>query len=106
MPKYLVAGSYTREGVAGILAKGGSSRRDAAAAAVSSLGGQLEWLYFAFGDRDIVLIVDVPNDEAAAAVSMTVNASGAVTIKTTPLLTPEQVDEAARRSVEYRPPGS
>ena len=91
---------------AGILAKGGSSRRDAAAAAVASLGGQLECLYFAFGDRDIVLIVDVPNDEAAAAVSMTVNASGAVTIKTTPLLTPEQVDEAARRSVEYRPPGS
>jgi uncharacterized protein with GYD domain len=106
MPKYLVEGSYTREGVAGVMAKGGSSRRDAAAETVATLGGRLECLYFAFGDRDVILIVDVPDDEAAAAVSMAVNASGAVVIKTTPLLTPEQLDAAAKRSVEYRPPGS
>jgi uncharacterized protein with GYD domain len=105
MPKYLIEGSYTREGVGGILAQGGSARRDAAAAAVASVGGQLESFYFAFGERDVFAIADVPDDEAAAALAMTVGASGALAMKTTVLLTPEQVDEAVKRSVEYRPPG-
>ena len=106
MPKYLVEASYTREGVAGVLANGGSSRRDAVSDTVAGLGGQLECFYFGFGDRDAFVIVDVPDNEAAAAVAMTVNASGGAVVKTTVLLTPEQVDEAAKRSVDYRAPGS
>jgi uncharacterized protein with GYD domain len=70
------------------------------------LGGQLESFYFGFGDRDAYVILDVPDDEAAAAVAMTVNAAGGATVRTTVLLTPEQVDEAAKRSVDYRAPGS
>jgi uncharacterized protein with GYD domain len=106
MPKFLIEASYTREGVAGVLAKGGSSRRAAVADAVAGLGGQLECFYFGFGDRDAWVIVDAPDNEAAAAVAMTVNAAGGAVVKTTVLLTPEQVDEAANRSVDYRPPGS
>jgi uncharacterized protein with GYD domain len=106
MAKYLVEASYTREGVAGVQAKGGSSRRDAIAAMAEGLGGQLESFYFGFGDRDAVVVVDLPDNEAAAAVALAVNTSGAATVKTTVLLTPEQVDEAAKRSVDYRPPGS
>jgi uncharacterized protein with GYD domain len=106
MPKYLVEASYTREGVAGVLAKGGSARRDAIAEMAAGLGGRLESFYFGFGDRDAFVIVDVPDDEAAAAVAMTVNAAGGATARTTVLLTPEQIDEAAKRSVDYRPPGS
>jgi uncharacterized protein with GYD domain len=105
MPKYLFEVSYTREGVAGVLGEGGSGRREAAAESFSSLGGQLESFYFAFGERDVFAIADLPDDEAAAAAAMTINASGAITGKTTVLLTPEQVDEAAKRSVAYRPPG-
>lgn len=106
MPKYLVEASYTREGVAGVLAKGGSSRRDAVAETAAGLGGQLEAFYFGFGDHDAYVVVDVPDNEAAAAIAMTVNASGGAVTRTTVLLTPEQVDEAARRSVAYRAPGS
>ena len=106
MPKYLVEASYTQDGVAGVLSKGGSSRRDAVAAMAEGVGGQLECFYFGFGESDAYVIVDVPDNEAAAAVAMTVNASGGATAKTTVLLTPEQVDEAAKRSVDYRPPGS
>jgi uncharacterized protein with GYD domain len=106
MPKFLVEASYTREGVAGVLAKGGSSRREAVAEAVAALGGELECFYFGFGDRDAYVVIDVPDNEAAAAVAMTVNASGGAVVRTTVLLTPEQVDDAAKRSVEYRPPGS
>jgi uncharacterized protein with GYD domain len=105
MPKYLVDATYTRDGVAGVLAAGGSSRRDAIAEMAAGMGGELECFYFAFGERDAVVIFDAPDNEAAAAVAMAVNASGGAVVKTTVLLTPDQVDEASRRTVEYRPPG-
>jgi uncharacterized protein with GYD domain len=105
MPKYLIEASYTLEGVKGVQSAGGSSRRDAIAALAESVGGSLESFYFAFGDRDVYTVVDLPDNQAAAAVAMTVNGSGAVSIRTTVLLTPEEVDAAAQVSVDYRPPG-
>jgi uncharacterized protein with GYD domain len=109
MPKYLFEASYTHEGVEGVRSKGGSSRRDAVAHTAESMGGQLEAFYFAFGDHDLVAIVDLPDHEAAAAIALSVDAAGGATTKTTVLLTPEQVDDAAKRSIEsvdYRPPGT
>ena len=106
MPKYLIQASYTTKGVEGIRSKGGTSRRDAVADTASSLGGQLESFYFGFGDDDAYVIIDLPDNEAAAAVALTVNAAGGATVKTIVLLSPEQVDEAAKRSVDYRPPGA
>src|SRR5215204_7823430 len=106
MPKYLVAASYTVEGVKGVQSSGGSSRRDAIAAVAESLGGRLESFYFAFGDHDVYTVVDLPDNESAAAVALTVNAAGGASIRTVVLLTPEEVDAAAKRSVDYRPPGA
>ena len=70
------------------------------------MGGTLESFYFAFGDEDAYVVVDLPDNESAAAVALTVNAAGGATTKTIVLLTPDEVDAAARRSVEYRPPGA
>jgi uncharacterized protein with GYD domain len=106
MPKYLIEASYTVEGVKGVQSAGGSSRRDAIAALAESVGGQLESFYFAFGERDVYTVVDLPDNESATAVALTVNASGAVKVRTTVLVTPEEVDAAAKRSVEYRAPGA
>jgi uncharacterized protein with GYD domain len=106
MPKYLIEASYTLDGVKGIQSAGGSSRRDAVAAVAESVGGSLESFYFAFGDADAYVTVDLPDNEAATAVALTVNAAGGATVKTVVLLTPEEVDSAAQRSVDYRPPGS
>jgi uncharacterized protein with GYD domain len=106
MPKYLVEASYTVEGVKGVQSAGGSSRRDAIAALAESVGGRLESFYFAFGERDVYTVVDLPDNESATAVALTVNASGAVKVRTTVLVTPEEVDAAAKRSVEYRAPGA
>jgi uncharacterized protein with GYD domain len=106
MAKYLIQASYTQEGAEGVRTKGGSSRRDAVAAAIEGVGGQLESFYFGFGEHDAYVTVDLPDNEAAAAVAMTVNAAGGASVKTIVLLTPEQVDEAAKRSVDYRPPGA
>jgi uncharacterized protein with GYD domain len=105
MPKYLIQASYTLDGVKGVQSQGGSSRRDAVARAVEGVGGSLESFYFAFGDADAYVTVELPDNEAAAAVALTVNAAGGATTTTTVLLTPEEVDGAAQRSVDYRAPG-
>ena len=105
MPKYLFEARYTARGEEGVRAKGGSDRRDAWADTVRGVGGEVECLYFEFGDRDVLSIVDLPDDEAAAAVSLIANASGGVATQVTVLLTPEQVDQASNRPVSYRPSG-
>ncbi len=106
MPKFLFEASYTLEGVKGVQGTGGSSRRDAVAAVAESVGGRLESFHFAFGDSDAFVIVDLPDNQSAAAVALTVNAAGGAVVKTVVLMTPEEVDAAAQRSVDYRPPGA
>lgn len=106
MGKYLIRGNYVGAGVTGLLKEGGSARRAAAAAAVESVGGSLDSMYYAFGDTDVFAICDFPNDASASAAALTINASGAVSITTTPLMTPEDLDEAAKMTPSYRPPGS
>ena len=106
MPKYLIQASYTADGVKGVLQDGGSGRRAAAQKAIQGLGGKLEAFYFTFGERDAVLICDLPDTAAAMALSLTVNASGAVKASTTPLISVEEVDAACKKSVAYRAPGA
>jgi uncharacterized protein with GYD domain len=107
MPKYLWKATYSPEGVQGVVkGGGGTARREAIEQLVSGLGGRLEAFYFAFGDADVYVIADLPDEASAAAVSMTVNASGAVRLHTVPLLEPERIDEAAKQSVDYRTPGA
>ena len=106
MPKFLIEASYTVDGAQGVQTAGGTSRRDAVAALAESVGGKLESFYFAFGDADVYTVVDLPDNESAAAVALAVNSRGAVDLKTVVLLTPEEIDSAAKRSVDYRAPGA
>ena len=105
MPKYLLSVSYTSEGVKGLLKDGGSKRKAAAQSLIQSVGGKLESLYFAFGSNDVLAIVDMPDSTSAAAASLALGASGAVTSTTTVLLTPEEIDQASKKSASYTPPG-
>jgi uncharacterized protein with GYD domain len=105
MPKYLLQVSYTADGAKGLLKDGGSKRRAAAKTLIESLGGKLESLYFAFGDTDVVAIADMPDNAAAAAGSLTLAGSAAVTSRITVLLTPEEIDQAVKKSGSYTPPG-
>ena len=105
MAKYLARFSYTREGLQGLVQEGGTARRDAAARAVEAAGGTLDAFYYAFGDHDLYAIVDMPDNEAMAAVMLTIGCSGSASGSTTVLLTPEEVDAAVNRDVAYRPPG-
>ena len=106
MPKFLVLARYNADGVKGILDKGGSSRRDALAAACATSGGSLESFYFAFGDTDEFVTVDLPDNVSAARLCMTAAASGMVEVTCTALLTPEEIDAATETTATYRPPGS
>ena len=105
MPKYLFHGSYTEEGLRGLLKEGGTKRREALKQAVESLGGTLEAFYYAHGDNDFYFIADNPDNVNVIAASLIANASGTVKVKTIVLITPEEVDEAVKKTMDWRPPG-
>jgi uncharacterized protein with GYD domain len=105
MAKYLFQASYTTEGAKGLLKDGGTKRRQAAKALVESVGGKLEAFYFGFGTTDAYVIVDLPDNVSAAAVSVATMASGAITGNIVVLLTAEEMDQAVKKSAAYTPPG-
>ena len=105
MPKYLFQVNYVGEGVKGLLKEGGTKRRAAAEQAAKSVGATMESFYYAFGDTDAYVIGDFPDNASAAALALTVSASGAATVKTTVLMTCEELDAAVKKSPVYRAPG-
>jgi uncharacterized protein with GYD domain len=105
MPKFLIKASYNPDGVRGLIKEGGSRRRAAVQKIVEGLGGKLEAFYYAYGEDDAVIIVDLPDATTGLALSLTVNATGVVRLSTTPLLAPEDIDAASKETVDYKAPG-
>jgi uncharacterized protein with GYD domain len=106
MPKFLIKASYSPEGARGLMKEGGSARRALVENILKGLGGKVEAFYFAYGEDDAYVITDVPDAASGLAVSLAVNASGAVRLKTIPLITPEEIDAASKKAVAYRAPGA
>ena len=106
MPKFMVRASYTPEGARGLLKEGGTGRRAAVSKLVEGLGGKVEAFYFAFGEHDAYVITDFPDPNVGVALSLAVNASGAVKTSLVPLITPEEMDSASKRPVAYKAPGA
>lgn len=105
MPKYLIEATYVGEGISGLLKEGGTRRREAVDELFKSMEGTVEAFYFAFGEKDVVIIGELPDNATAAALALRVNAAGAASCKTTVLLTPQEVDRAVKKTATYRPPG-
>lgn len=105
MPKFMFEARYTAEGAKGLVGEGGSGRRAAVEKAVAAVGGSLEAFYFGFGETDAYVIADLPDNVAAAAIGLAVAQSGRATTRTVVLMTPEDVDKAAKKVPAYRPPG-
>ena len=105
MARYMLIGSYTAEGAKGVLKEGGTSRREAARAAIESVGGTLESFYYGFGTDDFYVTVDYPDHASAAAAALTIGAAGTTRARTIVMLTPEELDAASQKTVSYRPPG-
>jgi uncharacterized protein with GYD domain len=105
MPKMLIKVSYSVEGTKGLLKEGGTARRATVQKMVEGVGGKVESFYYAYGDTDAYVIVDVPDTTTGIAVSLAVNASGAVRLATIPLIAPEEIDAAAKKAPAYRAPG-
>ena len=96
---------YVGEGIKGLLKEGGTRRRAVVEKLVESSSGTLVTFYYAFGETDLYVIADLPDSESMTAVALMVAASGAIEIKTTVLITPEEVDEAVKKTPVYQPPG-
>ena len=105
MAKYLVEANYVGDGIKGLLKEGGTSRRAAVEEAAKTAGGSVDAFYYAFGETDVYAIIDMPDDVTTAGLALTIAASGTVTMRTTVLLTPEEIDQAVKKSPSYRPPG-
>ena len=106
MSKYMIQANYNAEGAKGIVHDGGTGRRAAIEKLLASAGGRLEAMYFAFGDTDLYLIVDLPDNTAAAAVALAVSQSGKASMRTVVLMTAEEMDAATKKTLAYRAPGA
>ena len=106
MAKFLMQVSFTRDGIRGLAKEGGTKRREAVQQFFGAVGGKLETLYFAFGDTDVFAVAEFSDNMSAAAVSLAANAAGAVHVKATVLITPEEMDQAAQKCEGLRPPGA
>jgi uncharacterized protein with GYD domain len=105
MPKYLFEATYVGQGIKGLMQEGGTKRREALVEALKSVGGTLESFYYAFGYYDVLGVFEAPDDASAAALSLLINSSGNVNVRLKPLLTVEDLDEAAKKTPTYRAPG-
>ena len=104
MRKYLFYGSYTKEGYLGLLEEGGSSRIPAAKQALESAGGSLEAFYYSNGEQDFYIIVHLPDHVSSTSITLAGNASGTFRIRAVPLLTPDEMDTAVKKQIDFRPP--
>jgi uncharacterized protein with GYD domain len=105
VPRYLIIANYTAQGEQGLLSKGGSVRRASVTEMVEKLGGRVDTFDFAFGEDDVFVTAELPDNVTAAAIGLAVGASGLTTARTVVLLTPEEIDAAAAKHAEYRGPG-
>jgi uncharacterized protein with GYD domain len=105
MKKYLIKASYNSNGIKGLIEDGGSQRKLAVEKMLTAMGGRMESFYFAFGAHDVYAVAELPDDVSAAAVGLKINSSGLVSLSTTVLLSPEDIDAAVKKSVNYRAPG-
>jgi len=105
MSRYLCHATYTAEGMKGLLAEGGTRRKEAVEKLMASVGGKLEAFYYALGDTDLYCLVSFPDNASAAAISLVVGAAGGATARFTVLLTPEEIDAAVKKNPNYRAPG-
>jgi uncharacterized protein with GYD domain len=106
MAKFMIKASYNPDGVRGLIKEGGSKRRAVVQKLIEGMGGKLEAFYYAWGDDDAFIIADLPDEKTGIALSLTVNASGAVRLTTIPLITPEEIDAAGKKTVKYKAPGA
>jgi uncharacterized protein with GYD domain len=105
MAKYLFQITYTEAGLQGVLKEGGYKQREILETAIRSLDGWLEVMYFSFGEVDIYIVTELPDNVSASAFSMIASSAGAARVKTIVLISPEEIEKATKKTINYRPQG-
>jgi uncharacterized protein with GYD domain len=106
MPKFLIQGSYTPEGLRGLAKEKASGRQSMLKDALASVGGKLDGIYYALGEADVYVLCECPDHVSVAALALAASASGLVHTKTVPLMTVEETDRALGMKTAYRAPGA
>ena len=107
MAKYMLKVCYSHEGIHGVRKEGAASRAAYIGQLLESVGGSLEAFYFAFGDTDVYVIAELPDQTTAVAMASVIGGSDAISsYETIVLLAPEEIDAAMKVSVGYRAPGT
>ncbi|MEU8044338.1 GYD domain-containing protein [Micromonospora echinofusca] len=106
MARFLFTATYTVEGINGLMKEGGTRRAEVIQALVENTGGRMESFDFGLGAHDAYVICDLPDQQTAVALAATIRAAGGLDTRINPLLTPQDMDEALRLKVAYRPPGA
>ena len=109
MSVFMFQGSYSAEAIKSLIANP-TDRSGAARAVIEANGGTMVGAWMAFGESDVVVIAEMPDDESMAAMAMTIKTTGAILSgKSTQLLTIEQavtaMTKAQAASAAYSPPG-
>ncbi len=105
MPNFLLQVAYSREGWEALITNP-QNRIEAVRPAIEKLGGKIEHAWFSFGEYDVLLVAEMPNNVNAAAIAMAFAGGGACkAVHTTPLLTVEEAVQAMKKASEsgYRP---
>ena len=105
MPRFLFIANYAPEGAQALMQSGGSVRRSSIEKAAASLGGRVESFDFALGADDVYVLAELPDHQAAAAMSLTVNAAGVARLRTVVLMSPEELDSVSGLRADYTPAG-
>jgi uncharacterized protein with GYD domain len=106
MARFMFKVSYTKEGMQGVVKEGAVGRRATIEKMAADMGGSIASFDYAFGDTDVYVISEMPDQVTAAAVATAVAASGAASIETVVLLSAEEVDQAIAKNAPYRAPGA
>ncbi len=104
MAKYLVRAKYTMSGIQGAVKEGFAAREAYIRGLIQAGGGKTEVFYYAYGEDDVIVIIDA-DPAAAIALSLAVNQSGGVQLSTSPLITAAEMDAGRAKLPQYRAPG-
>ena len=107
MPIIMTHATYSPAGIKGLAQEGGTKRKAAVKQMVEATGGKLHAFYFAYGDSDVVIIAEYPDNATAAAAALTVGAAGVLSsYRSMVLITPDEMDAATKKTVKYVGPGA
>ncbi|MEU4717299.1 GYD domain-containing protein [Micromonospora purpureochromogenes] len=105
MAWFLLKSTYTVDGLKGLVKDGGTKRAEVVRKMIEDAGGRMESMHFAFAEDDTYVLCELPDQKTVTGLAVAIGATGSLSVRITPVLTPAEVDEVTRMKTTYTPPG-